>query len=112
MIWSSSKTFAVIGAGYPTWKEILFQTILSNFPSLSGLMALWSYPRWGYMFKILALIVGGISLMNLGIYFLSIANLPAFQLPTINVNWAVVGFVAIVGSIVALGSAFVVSKLS
>jgi hypothetical protein len=33
-------------------------------------------------------------------------------LPTINVNWAVVGFVAIVGSIVALGSAFVVSKLS
>jgi hypothetical protein len=69
-----------------------------------------------HMFKVLALIVGGIFLMTFGIYFLSIANLPALfaqiQLPAINVNWAIVGFVTIVGSIATFGSAFAVSKLS
>jgi hypothetical protein len=68
------------------------------------------------MFKVLALIVGGIFLMTFGIYFLSIANLPALisqiQLPAINVNWAIVGFVTIAGSIATFGSAFVVSRLS
>jgi hypothetical protein len=68
-----------------------------------------------YMFKVLALIVGGIFLMTFGIYFLSIANLPALlsqiQLPAINVNWAIVGFVTIAGSIATFGSAVVVSKL-
>ena len=68
------------------------------------------------MFKVLALIVGGIFLMTFGIYFLSIANLPALiaqiQLPAINVNWAIVGFVTRAGSIATFGSAFAVSKLS
>jgi hypothetical protein len=67
------------------------------------------------MIKVLALIVGGIFLMTFGIYSLSIANLPALlaqiQLPVINVNWAIVGFVTIAGSIATLGSAFVVSRL-
>ena len=68
------------------------------------------------MFKVLALIVGGIFLMTFGLYSLSIANLPALisqiQLPLINVNWAIVGFVTIAGSIATLGSAFVVSRLT
>jgi len=67
------------------------------------------------MFKVLALIVGGIFLMTFGIYFLSIANLPAFAFPAfpvINVNWTIVGFVAIAGSVATLGSAFIVSKLA
>jgi len=71
------------------------------------------------MFKVLALIVGGILLMTFGVYFLSITSLPEFvfqfpvlQFPVINVNWALVGFVAIAGSIAALSSALVVSKLS
>jgi hypothetical protein len=34
------------------------------------------------------------------------------QLPKIDVNWAVVGFVAIIGSIVTFGSAFAVSRLA
>ncbi|GEM_PF-1035121 len=72
--------------------------------------------RFSGMFKVLALIVGGIFLMTFGIYFLSIASLPAFafpvlQLPVINVNWTIVGFVAIAGSIATLGSAFIVSRL-
>lgn len=62
------------------------------------------------MFKVLGLIVGGIFLMTFGIYFLSIANLSAL-FPSINVNWTIVGFVTIVGSIATLGSAFVVNKL-
>ena len=64
------------------------------------------------MFKVIALIVVGIFLMTFGTYFLSIANLPVLQLPKIDVNWAVVGFVAIIGSIVTFGSAFAVSKLA
>jgi hypothetical protein len=67
------------------------------------------------MFKVLALIVGGIFLMTFGIYFLSIANLPALifqiRLSAININWAIVGFVTIAGSIATFGSAFVVSRL-
>jgi hypothetical protein len=64
------------------------------------------------MFKVIALIVIGIFLMTFGTYFLSIANLPVLQLPEIDVNWAVVGFVAIIGSIVTFGSAFAVSRLA
>jgi hypothetical protein len=61
------------------------------------------------MFKVIALIVVGIFLMTFGTYFLSIANI---QLPKIDVNWAVVGFVTIIGSIVTFGSAFAVSRLA
>jgi hypothetical protein len=63
-----------------------------------------------YMFKVIGLIVVGIFLMTFGAYFLSIANLPVLQLP--DVNWALVGFVTIIGSIVTFGSAFAVSRLA
>jgi hypothetical protein len=49
-------------------------------------------------------------LMTFGTYFLSIADLPALQLP--DVNWTLVGFVTIIGSIVTFGSAFAVSRLA
>ena len=62
------------------------------------------------MFKVIGLIVVGIFLMTFGTYFLSIANLPVLQLP--DVNWALVGFVTIIGSIVTFGSAFAVSRLA
>ena len=64
------------------------------------------------MFKVIALIAGGIFLMTFGVYSLSVANFAAFQWPAINVNWAIAGFVTIVASVVTLGSAFVVSKLT
>lgn len=63
-----------------------------------------------YMFKVIGLIVVGIFLMTFGTYFLSIADLPALHLP--DVDWAVVGFVTLVGSIVTFGSAFAVSRLA
>jgi hypothetical protein len=63
-----------------------------------------------YMFKVIGLIVVGILLMTFGTYFLSIANLPVLQLP--DVNWTLVGFVTIIGSIVTFGSAFAVSRLA
>jgi hypothetical protein len=64
------------------------------------------------MFKVIALIVIGIFLMTFGTYFLSMANLPVLQLPKIDVNWTVVGFVTIIGSIVTFGSAFAVSRFA
>jgi hypothetical protein len=63
-----------------------------------------------HMFKVIGLIVVGIFLMTFGTYFLSIANLPALQLP--DVDWTLVGFVTIIGSIVTFGSAFAVSRLA
>jgi hypothetical protein len=64
------------------------------------------------MFKVIALIAGGIFLMAFGVHFLMNANLafPFFQLPS--VNWGVAGFVALVASAAVFGSAFVVSRLS
>jgi hypothetical protein len=64
------------------------------------------------MFKVIALIVIGIFLMTFGTYFLSIADLPVLKLPEIDVNWAIVGLVAIIGSVVTFGSAFAVSRLA
>lgn len=66
------------------------------------------YP--GNMFKVIGLIVVGIFLMTLGTYFLSTADLPVIQLP--DVNWTLVGFVTLIGSIVTFGSAFAVSRLA
>ena len=66
------------------------------------------YP--GSMFKVIGLIVVGIFLMTLGTYFLSTADLPVIQLP--DVNWTLVGFVTLIGSIVTFGSAFAVSRLA
>ncbi len=62
------------------------------------------------MFKVIGLIVIGIFLMTLGTYLLSTADLPVIQLP--DVNWTLVGFVTLIGSIVTFGSAFAVSKLA
>lgn len=67
------------------------------------------------MFKVIALIVGGIFLMASGVHFLMNANLPEFVFPFFqlpNVNWGVVGFVALVGSAAVFGSAFVVSRVN
>jgi hypothetical protein len=61
------------------------------------------------MFKLLGLIVAGVFLMSLGLYFLSIAKLPTIIWP--DVNWGAVGFVAIAGSIASLTSAVVVAKV-
>jgi hypothetical protein len=63
-----------------------------------------------HMFKVIGLIVLGIFLMTFGTYFLSIADLPVLHLP--DVNWTLVGFVTLIGSIVTFGSAFAVSKLA
>jgi hypothetical protein len=63
-----------------------------------------------YMFKVIGLIVLGIFLMTFGTYFLSIIGLPDLHLP--DVNWALVGFVTLIGSVVTFGSAFVVSRLA
>ncbi|HEV3433142.1 MAG TPA: hypothetical protein VG098_04045 [Nitrososphaera sp.] len=63
-----------------------------------------------HMFKIIGLIVLGIFLMTFGTYFLSIVDLPVIHLP--DVNWTLVGFVTLIGSIVTFGSAFAVSKLA
>jgi hypothetical protein len=62
------------------------------------------------MFKVFALIVAGIFLMSLGIYSLSVADFTAFQLPV--VNWGMVGFVTIAGSIASFGTAFVAIKMT
>ena len=62
------------------------------------------------MFKVIGLIVLGIFLMTFGTYFLSIADLPVLHLP--DVNWTLVGFVTLIGSIVTFGSAFAVSRLA
>jgi hypothetical protein len=48
--------------------------------------------------------------MTFGTYFLSIADLPVLLLP--DVNWTLVGFVTLIGSIVTFGSAFAVSRLA
>ena len=63
-----------------------------------------------YMFKVIGLIVLGIFLITFVTYFLSIVGLPDLYLP--DVNWALVGFVTLVGSIVTFGSAFAVSRLA
>jgi hypothetical protein len=63
-----------------------------------------------YMFKVIGLIVLGIFLMTFGTYFLSIIGLPDLHLP--DVNWALVGFVTLIGSVVTFGSAFAVSRLA
>jgi hypothetical protein len=48
--------------------------------------------------------------MTFGTYFLSMADLPVLHLP--DVNWTLVGFVTLIGSIVTFGSAFAVSRLA
>ena len=63
------------------------------------------------MFKVIGLIVAGVFLLAFGIYFLSIAELPPFNIHFPNVNWAIVGFVVIAGSIVSFGTAFITTRL-
>jgi hypothetical protein len=69
------------------------------------------------MFKVMSLIVGGIVLMAMGVYVLSISDLqfPNIQWPQIhwpNVNWTIVGFVVLVGGLISVGTGFVVSRLA
>jgi hypothetical protein len=69
----------------------------------------------------MALIVFGIILMGIGVYALSKVPLTAISLnfeflgywlsSLQSINWAVVGFVTILGSAAVLGSAFVVSRV-
>jgi hypothetical protein len=89
--------------------SLLWYFTLSNFSSLPGLMAPL-HSSAANMFKVIGLIVVGIFLMTFGTYFLSIANLSVLHLP--DVNWALVGFVTLIGSIVTFGSAFAVSRLA
>jgi hypothetical protein len=76
------------------------------------------------MFKVMALIVSGIILMGIGVYALSKAQFPAFNLQFLNLdflfqwanglqsaNWTMIGFVGIFGSIAVFGSAVVVTKI-
>jgi hypothetical protein len=90
-------------------QRLIWYFSLSKLSSLPSLMAP-SKSYDAYMFKVIGLIVIGILLMTFGTYFLSIANLPVLQLP--DVNWTLVGFVTIIGSIVTFGSAFAVSRLA
>ena len=69
------------------------------------------------MIKIVALIIGGVFLMAMGAYALSISNVqfPAFAWPQVSlpdVNWAIVGFVTIVGGLVSTGAGIAVSRLA
>ena len=69
------------------------------------------------MFKVMALIVGGIFLMSMGVYALSVSGIqfPALVWPEIQwpeVNWALVGFVVIVGGIISAGTGVVMSRLT
>lgn len=66
------------------------------------------------MIKIMSLIVGGIFLMAMGAYALSVSNIqltwPNVQWP--EVNWAIVGFVALIGGLISTGAGVAVSRLA
>ncbi len=69
------------------------------------------------MIKVMSLIVGGILLMAMGAYALSVTEIrwPALAWPEIQwpaVNWAIVGFVVLVGGAVSAGAGIIVSRLS
>lgn len=69
------------------------------------------------MFKVMALIVGGIFLMAAGFYTLSVSNIqfPALVWPEIAwpaVNWSVVGFVILVGGLASAGAGVIVSRMN
>lgn len=69
------------------------------------------------MLKIMSLIVGGIFLMAMGLYAINTSNIqfPSFTWPEIDtpdVNWAVVGFVAIVGGLISTGMGVVASRVT
>ncbi|MGH9992721.1 MAG: hypothetical protein ACREBU_05770 [Nitrososphaera sp.] len=59
------------------------------------------------MYKVIGLIIAGIFLAASGLYLLSAVG---FVLIFPYVNWASVGFVLIVGSVVTFGTAFVASR--
>ena len=66
------------------------------------------------MIKILSLIVGGIFLMAMGAYALSVSNI-AFTWPNVQwpeVNWALVGFVTLIGGLISTGAGVAVSRLA
>lgn len=65
----------------------------------------------------MSLIVGGIFLMAMGVYALSVSEIqfPKFGWPEIHwpaVDWALIGFVTIVGGLISTGTGIVVSRLT
>lgn len=69
------------------------------------------------MLKIMSLIIGGIFLMAMGAYALSISNIqfPSFGWPQVQwpeVDWATVGFVTIIGGLISTGAGIAVSRLA
>lgn len=69
------------------------------------------------MIKIMALIMGGVFLMALGAYALSISNIqfPALSWPQLSmpeVNWAIVGFVTVIGGLISTGAGIAASRLA
>jgi hypothetical protein len=62
------------------------------------------------MFKVFGLIFVGIFLASAGLFLLSTVGLPVIQFPY--VNWANVGFVMIIGSVVTFGTAFLASRVN
>ncbi len=68
------------------------------------------------MLKIMSLIFGGIFLMSMGVYALSISDIqfPRFGWPEIQwpqVDWALVGFIAIIGGLISAGMGIAVSRV-
>ena len=69
------------------------------------------------MIKIMSLIVGGIFMMAMGAYALSVSSIqfPSIAWPHIQwpeIDWGVVGFVTIVGGLISTGMGIAVSRLA
>lgn len=69
------------------------------------------------MIKITSLIVGGVFLMAMGAYALSVSNIqfPSITWPQVQwpeVDWAIVGFVTIIGGLISTGMGIAVSRLA
>jgi len=66
------------------------------------------------MIKIMSLIVGGIFLMAMGAYALSVSNIQLTwpNVPWPEVNWALVGFVTLIGGLISTGAGIAVSRLA
>jgi len=69
------------------------------------------------MIKVMSLIIGGIFLMAMGMYALSISNIqfPNVVWPQVHwpeIDWAIIGFVTIVGGLVSAGMGIAASRLA
>lgn len=90
------------------------QRKLDSKSTLLRLIFLKRSQRLASMIKIMSLIIGGIFLMGMGAYALSISNIqltwPQVQWP--DVDWALVGFVTIIGGLISTGTGIAVSRLA